>query len=241
MRRNLWVLLGLVFVAAGCAGSANVDQERAALLARDVEWSQTAKDLDKLVSFFAADGSAYAQGMPIATGPAAIRQAMGPLFSSPGFSLQWAAAKADVGGAGDLGYTSGTYQLMANGAAEKGKYVTVWKKQDGQWKVAEDIFNADATPTPAPGPHTLVPPAKVTFGPGPPSLPPGATMAVISGDPAKTEPFVLRAQMPAGYTIGAHWHPTDEHVTVLSGTVAFGMGDKLDKAAMQDLATGATL
>jgi hypothetical protein len=33
--------------------------------------------------------------------------------------------------------------------SEKGKYVTVWKKQaNGQWKVAEDIFNADAPPPP---------------------------------------------------------------------------------------------
>ena len=32
---------------------------------------------------------------------------------------------------------------------EKGKYVTVWKKQPGgEWKVIEDIFNADAVPPP---------------------------------------------------------------------------------------------
>ena len=41
--------------------------------------------------------------------------------------------------------------------------------------------------------------------------------------------------MPAGYKIPAHWHPTDEQVTVLSGTLALGMGDKLDKTKGQTL------
>jgi ketosteroid isomerase-like protein/quercetin dioxygenase-like cupin family protein len=238
MRRHLWALLGVVVVTAGCAPSANVEQERAALMARDKEWSQTAKDPDKMASFFATDGSVYATGMPVVTGTSAIRQTLGQMLSTPGFDLQWAAAKADVGTGGDVGYTTGTYQMTSAGGTEKGKYVTVWKKQDGQWKVAEDIFNADASPAPAPGPHTLVPPAKVTFGPGPASLPPGATMAVISGDPTKAEPFVLRAQLPAGYSVPPHSHPTDEHITVLSGTLGFGMGDTLDKAALQDVAAG---
>jgi hypothetical protein len=36
----------------------------------------------------------------------------------------------------------------------------------------------------------------------------------------------------------AHWHPTDEQVTVLSGTLALGMGDTFDKVAMKDLPAG---
>jgi quercetin dioxygenase-like cupin family protein len=44
--------------------------------------------------------------------------------------------------------------------------------------------------------------------------------------------------VPAGYTVPAHWHPTTENITVLSGTVALGMGDKTDPAAMTTLAAG---
>jgi Cupin domain. len=36
--------------------------------------------------------------------------------------------------------------------------------------------------------------------------------------------------MPSGYRIMPHYHPTDERVTVLSGTFHVGMGDKFDKA-----------
>ena len=61
-------------------------------------------------------------------------------------------------------------------------------------------------------------------------------MAVISGDPSKDGPFVIRGQLPPNYVIAPHWHPTDEHVTVLSGSVSMGMGDKVDKG--EELAAG---
>ena len=35
-----------------------------------------------------------------------------------------------------------------------------------------------------------------------------------------------------------HWHPNDEHITVLSGTFALGMGDKADERAVTDLTAG---
>jgi quercetin dioxygenase-like cupin family protein len=44
--------------------------------------------------------------------------------------------------------------------------------------------------------------------------------------------------MPAGYKIAPHWHPTDEHVTVLSGKFALGMGEKLNEAAAKEIAAG---
>jgi hypothetical protein len=86
--------------------------------------------------------------------------------------------------------------------------------------------------------HTLVTAAEVKWGEPPPVLAKGATFAVVSGDPGKAGPFTVRLKMPAGYKIAPHWHPTDEHVTVLSGTFALGMGDKFDKATMKDLPAG---
>lgn len=38
--------------------------------------------------------------------------------------------------------------------------------------------------------------------------------------------------------IAPHWHPTDEHVTVISGTLALGMGEKVDKASMKEMPVG---
>lgn len=81
-------------------------------------------------------------------------------------------------------------------------------------------------------------PAAVKWGAGPPALPPGAQLAVISGDPGKAGPYVLRAKLPAGYTVPPHTHPTDENVTVLSGTFHIAMGDKLDKTKGDTVAAG---
>ncbi len=80
--------------------------------------------------------------------------------------------------------------------------------------------------------------AAVKWGAPPPGLPAGAKFAVIDGDPAATGPVTVRLQMPAGYKIAPHWHPSDEHVTVLSGSIALGMGDAPDAAHMTTLRAG---
>ena len=61
----------------------------------------------------------------------------------------------------------------------------------------------------------------------------GASLAVVAGDPSKPGPYALRLRVPAGYRIMPHWHPTDENVTVLAGTVAIGMGDSWDAAKLE--------
>jgi len=66
----------------------------------------------------------------------------------------------------------------------------------------------------------------------------GASFAVVSGDPSHAGLFVVRLKLPAGYKIAPHWHPTDEHVTVLAGTFGVGMGDKIDLAATKKLPAG---
>ncbi len=72
------------------------------------------------------------------------------------------------------------------------------------------------------------------WGPAPAVFPAGAKMAVLAGDPGKAEEFTVRLDMPAGYTIKPHWHPTDEHITVIKGTFLVGMSDTVN--AKQTLA-----
>ena len=86
--------------------------------------------------------------------------------------------------------------------------------------------------------HVIMGAPEIKWGPAPPVFEKGASMAVISGDPSKAGPFVVRLKMPAGYKIAPHWHPTDEHVTVISGTFGLGMGEKFDVKALKSLAAG---
>lgn len=235
---RIWIgCLLLAGLTTGCAPTVNVDQEKAALMKLDADWSASVKDLDKFMSFYAADASVYVPGMAKVTGVGPIREAMRQMVSAPGFSLEFSPAKADVSASGDIGYTTGSYKGNTGGGPETGKYVTAWKKVNGEWKVMEDIFNADAS-TMAKTTHANVLPAGITWGDPPPSLPRGSKLAVLAGDPTKPGPFVIRAQVPAGYKVLPHWHPTDENLTVLSGTVATGMGDAWDDAKLQNTPAG---
>ena len=80
--------------------------------------------------------------------------------------------------------------------------------------------------------------AAVKWGPGPAFLPRGAKLAVLEGDPGASGVYTLRLRLPNGYTIKSHFHPTDEHITVLSGTFLVGMGDTVKARATQRLTAG---
>jgi len=119
--------------------------------ALDSEWSQAAqsKDVDKMVSYYSDDASAFPFNAPIATGKEQIRQLWSALMAKPGFSLSFAPTKIDVAKSNDLAYEAGTFELKMNDAQNNptttnGKYVVCWKKPaKGDWKVQFDIFNTD--------------------------------------------------------------------------------------------------
>ncbi len=88
------------------------------------------------------------------------------------------------------------------------------------------------------GTHIMLNSAELKWGDGPPALPKGIQMAVIQGDPSKEGMFTLRATVPANYKIPPHWHPTQEHVTVLEGTFYMGTGEKFDESKAMELKPG---
>ena len=76
------------------------------------------------------------------------------------------------------------------------------------------------------------------WGPAPAVFPAGAQMAVLQGNPSGAELFTARLRFPNGYKIAPHTHPTDEHVTVISGTLLVGMGDTAASKGMTRLRMG---
>ena len=68
----------------------------------------------------------------------------------------------------------------------------------------------------------------ITWGPAPAVFPAGTRMAVLQGDPGANAMFTVRLELAPGTRIAPHFHPTDEHVTVISGTFLVGMGDSVD-------------
>lgn len=86
--------------------------------------------------------------------------------------------------------------------------------------------------------HVDLSPGDIQWGDPPPNLLPGAKLAVLQGDPAKSGPFTVRVKAGDGYRVSPHWHPTTEHVTVLSGTFHVGMGDEFNESKGVALAAG---
>jgi ketosteroid isomerase-like protein len=241
MRRVL-TLAVVALVVSSCAQSVNVEQEKTALLARDADWAKTGSDAAKFVSFMSPDATFAMGGMPAIKGTKAIQDALTPLSKAPGFSITWKPATADVSASGDLGYTSGTYAMTINNAAntattENGHYLTAWKKNNGVWMVVSDSATPDA-PASLSSPGVVTPASAIKWMDAPPFLPKGAKLAVLVGDPSQPAPFTIRLQMPDGYKIAPHTHPTDEHVTVMSGTFRAAMGTKWDDKALGDFAPG---
>jgi ketosteroid isomerase-like protein len=153
MRKTvLRVSLMVVFCACAIAffsniASAGIPDNAKALAALDDEWSKAAAagDVDKVVSYYAEDATAYPPNAPVVKGHAAIKDAWAKMLADPNAKLSWTTTNAGVDH--NTGFTSGTYQVAAADGTvlERGKYLCVWSKgKDGKWKATHDMWNADS-------------------------------------------------------------------------------------------------
>jgi ketosteroid isomerase-like protein len=153
MRLAHSIIAALIFLVA-CAGEVLAQtggKPTDSIWAADTAWNKTyeAKDLDKAVAFCDEQGSLLWPNAPVATGKNAITKLTASAFAIPDFKLVWQPDKVGIARSADLGYTSGTYiwsfrDTSGKPVSDKGKYLTVWKKQaDGSWKVLFDMFNTD--------------------------------------------------------------------------------------------------
>lgn len=67
----------------------------------------------------------------------------------------------------------------------------------------------------------------------------GCDLASVAGDMnGDGTSFVIRIRCVDGAKVPAHWHPTEENVTVLKGTFLVGMGDTFDESKFQTMNVG---
>jgi ketosteroid isomerase-like protein len=149
LRQVVVTVWAFLVMNAGPTFAQSNDKEVEAVRTADAAWMKVyhAKDLDKSLSFLDEQGSMLVSNAPIATGKDALAKAIARDFAAG--TLTWHGNRAGVARSGDLAYTSGTYEWVLNAssgktAIDKGKYLTVWKKEaDGSWKVLYDMFNSD--------------------------------------------------------------------------------------------------
>lgn len=66
----------------------------------------------------------------------------------------------------------------------------------------------------------------------------GSLAAVMVGNPDKSGTAIIRVKMPDGYTNQPHYHSHPEYITVMEGTLLFGIGDTVNKAKATALPAG---
>ena len=84
----------------------------------------------------------------------------------------------------------------------------------------------------------MITPDEANWSSAPDAFPAGAQMSVLEGNPMGNGSFTVRLKVPDGYRIPPHWHPTDENVTVISGTMLMGMGDRFNEDGMKTMPVG---
>ena len=153
--------LGLLCLLTSCSSPPPAPPDtRAAdektIRAGEVAWAAdwASKDPGKIASHYADDAALLIPNMPLIKGKDAIQGSLQKMVADKNLALNFTPSYVEVSKAGDMAYTQGTYTLTVTdpktkrAMTEKGKYVTVYKKQpDGSWLAVEDITNADAPAT----------------------------------------------------------------------------------------------
>lgn len=84
----------------------------------------------------------------------------------------------------------------------------------------------------------IITPDKIQWIQGPGILPPGAAYAVLEGSLNGKENLTLRVKLPPNYQVKSHFVSALERVTVLSGSINVGTGDKFDLQSGTSLPAG---
>jgi ketosteroid isomerase-like protein len=133
---------GFILAAGSNAGAGQSDREKAlaSLIGAERSFSRTSEEKGIREAFltFLAEKAIVFRPMPAEGRP--VYEQMAPTNPTV---LTWAPEIAEVSASGELGYTSGPYEVRPGRGTEPtgfGHYVSIWKKQaDGAWKVLLDI------------------------------------------------------------------------------------------------------
>lgn len=141
-----------VLVSQYCLASDKSDEQ----LLREADAALQAaiddKNLDQLMSFYAEDAVLLPTAEPLVNGKQNIRHEWEHILAIPGFRNSSKLTTVKVASAGDMAYTTGTYEAWMMGeegeeVVEPGKWVTVWNKgPEGEWRIILETYNTDIPP-----------------------------------------------------------------------------------------------
>jgi uncharacterized protein (TIGR02246 family) len=173
MQKSFAILAGcmvLSVVAAGCARKdtdEKDDSAKVATLAGPVDTKAAeaeirsadtayfnavkAKDAAAIAALYSSDAISSPPNSPPLNGNEAIRKSNEEFLKMPQVAMTGGATLIKFSDDGTMGYEIGTYSMTAADAKGKpikdeGKYLNIWRKVDGKWKIVADSYSSNLAP-----------------------------------------------------------------------------------------------
>jgi len=139
----------LLITLAACSSdqqptTVDVAAEETTIMALETEWSDmfSAGNLDGISAMLAKNSVLLAPGEAPIIGAGNVRAATKAMLDAGDADVSWKSTAAFVAPGGDMAYDYGTATTkFANGSVVEGQYLVVWIRENGEWKVAADMFN----------------------------------------------------------------------------------------------------
>lgn len=138
--------IGVAETSIAAESSATADEQ--AIRNIKTRWQEliAAKDAAAIEQIYADDAVLMPQNEPAVVGREAIGARWARQFTLPDLNFSLQSEQLLVSSSADLAHDRGTYSFAATlphgPITDVGKYVIVWRKIDGEWRVIADIFNS---------------------------------------------------------------------------------------------------
>ncbi|HEY1114212.1 MAG TPA: nuclear transport factor 2 family protein [Chitinophagaceae bacterium] len=130
--------------ARSAMGGANLDAARQEIATNNQLWGQSfvKGDSASFIGLYHPEARIYPPNMAMLHS----RTDLGRMLAGvPGSGIQSAnLMTTDIISSGDLVIETGTYEMRdATKTVDRGKYMVVWKQDNGRWRIYRDIWNSD--------------------------------------------------------------------------------------------------
>jgi len=127
------------------SSESNLENIKAEIIEEDKKFMEMVSSGDAAgpANCYTKDAKFMSAGSPAYEGRADIQKAMSEILESGITGLD--VNMEDIHGSEDLIATEGLITLFADeDAVAEEKYIALWKKEDGRWKMFRDIFNSNS-------------------------------------------------------------------------------------------------
>ncbi|WP_299074630.1 nuclear transport factor 2 family protein [uncultured Paraglaciecola sp.] len=139
--RYVQIVAALLFLCSVATAQPGSEEDR--IMELETKWSTLYgdRDLEGIMALMTKNSVLIMPSAAPIVGIEDIRNATKKMLESQD-KVSWRSDSAHISASGDMAYDYGTAKTtLADGSIIQGYYLVVWSKENGQWKVAADMFN----------------------------------------------------------------------------------------------------